>query len=82
MSYEHCEKHDCDATNGCPECATFAAKLDAELGAMRAIAIALEPLPPRKRAQALLAVALQFDPIPLDYEAQFQMLRVANGRGR
>jgi hypothetical protein len=20
MSYEHCDKHDCDATNGCPAC--------------------------------------------------------------
>ncbi|HKZ73136.1 MAG TPA: hypothetical protein VJ011_03675, partial [Steroidobacteraceae bacterium] len=25
MSYEHCEKHDCDATNGCPRCAELQA---------------------------------------------------------
>lgn len=27
MSYEHCEKHDCDATNGCQQCWEEAVKL-------------------------------------------------------
>ena len=23
MSYEHCDTHDCDATNGCPQCGRY-----------------------------------------------------------
>jgi len=29
MSYEHCETHDCDATNGCPTCQDEIATTDA-----------------------------------------------------
>lgn len=34
MSYEHCEKHNQDATNGCPECAAKSDFIDAVLGPM------------------------------------------------
>jgi predicted amidophosphoribosyltransferase len=30
MSYEHCEIHDCDATNGCDRCAQDQRRRDAD----------------------------------------------------
>jgi len=48
MSYEHCDIHDCDATNGCPTCTALAFAAEAR----DAIEPALEAF--RKRLDILI----------------------------
>lgn len=55
-------------------------RLEKEFDAMLDVARALEPLSRPQRARVMLAAALQFDPIPMTFDEQLRLLRVANGR--